>query len=230
MTNGQGNLKLGVDVAAREFTLEELGAQEAFFELAERFQGYVAQKLRELLGEPAYDQRIFTTEERRRRAEALKQCAYDGAYDARQRHANWCSMHNELGWKHGPVFDPKNKQHPNLVPWDALPLDARVKADIFALVSVFTADILKLAVQHLSRAEKYESIRVLAHMPLDENDVPEEKLMERLTAIAQLCEGDNAPYVNEVLERFNRIYEREQGLFGYDDSVAAITEVLTVGR
>lgn len=231
MTTVQGDLQMGEAFAAREMTSSELAAQAEFFRLAERFQGYVAQKLRELLREPAYDQRIFNDVERTRRAQALMKCAYDGAFDSKERHKNWCDMHTAQGWVFGPEFRPDLKQHNNLVPWEELPVEARVKADIFALVAVFTADILKLAIQHLSRAEQVQQIRVLANLPLDENDVPEEVMSKRLTAIAELLEGDTDSFVNEVLARVNVIRERSTFLKETpDDVVSALTEALTVGR
>lgn len=226
-----GDLKLGSEQAARELTSDEKLARDAFFLHAERFQGFIAAKLRELLGEPAYDQRIFNGEERRRRAEALMKCAYDGAFNSIQRHESWCEMHREQGWVFGPEFRPDLKQHPNLVPWEKLPLEARVKADIFAIVAEFTATIFKLAVMRFSRAEVIQQVRLLANMPLDENDVPEEKFSERLSAIADLVEGKNVGFVGEVLERVNTIRERSQQIKETpDDVMNALTEALTVGR
>ena len=205
MTDEQLRLPLGVEESTRGLSANELQAQRAMFALAERFQGYVAAKLRELLGEPAYDQRIFNDAEKARRTDALMQCAYDGSIQSpRERHSDWCRMHMEQGWMYGPTFDPVNKRHPNLRPWDELPLDARVKADIFCLVATFTADMFSMAVEHLSREPKYMQLRVLARTPMDENDVPEEVLAERLEAVGQLCDGDAAPFVQVVVNNVKR--------------------------
>lgn len=100
----------------------------------EQMQGEIAHELRTLLGESAYDQRIFTPVERARRIEAMKQAASDEGDDA-SRHEKWCEMHVEQGWQYGPEFDPSKKTHPNLMPWDGLPASTRSKARIFTIVS-----------------------------------------------------------------------------------------------
>jgi hypothetical protein len=137
----------------RDLLPHELILRDELFTVAERFQGLVAGKLRELLGEPAYDQSMFNMEQRVRRAEALFQCAYTASFDSRERHASWCLMHSEQGWTYGPEFRPDLKQHPNLVPWEELPTEAKVKADIFAYVAHFTADLFALAADRYTYAQ-----------------------------------------------------------------------------
>lgn len=106
----------------------------------ERAQGKIAGKLRELLGETAYDERIFTAEERQRRIDALKQCAAENTSDE-SRHAAWCKMHTDNGWVFGEKFDPQAKTHPNLLPWEQLPHSTRVKAAIFAIMAELAAEL-----------------------------------------------------------------------------------------
>lgn len=100
----------------------------------EQMQGQIAQVLRQLLGEEQYDQRIFTDEERARRIDALKLVA-NKDLDMNASHQAWLDMHVEQGWTYGPEFLPSEKKHPNIKPWDELPLSTRAKATIFAIVA-----------------------------------------------------------------------------------------------
>lgn len=52
----------------------------------------------------------------------------------RQLHENWCTYYLALGWRYGPDKDRAEKTHPNLVSWDALPPEQRLKDVIFARV------------------------------------------------------------------------------------------------
>jgi len=104
--------------------------------LMERMQGEIAREIRVLLGEEAYDQRMFTAEERACRVEAMKKCAAERTDDA-TRHEAWMKMHFEQGWVYGPEFKPSEKQHPNLLPWDELPASTRSKARIFDIISKY---------------------------------------------------------------------------------------------
>lgn len=113
------------------------------WELAERMQGDIAREIRVMLGEETYDPRIFTDAERARRVQALKLCA-DESTDAAARHASWVRMHVEGGWTYGPEFNPAIKQHPNLKPWDELPQSTRSKAEIFAIVARYAAQLAAL--------------------------------------------------------------------------------------
>jgi RyR domain len=113
------------------------------WELAERMQGDIAREIRVLLGEEKYDPRIFTDAERERRVHALKLCA-DESTDAAARHRAWMTMHTVDGWTYGPEFNPAIKQHPNLKPWDELPQSTRSKAEIFAIVARYAAQIAAL--------------------------------------------------------------------------------------
>lgn len=110
------------------------------FEIMEKAQGQVAAKIRELLGESSYDQRIFTNEERRRRVDAMRTCAEHQTSDE-ERHASWLQMHLDGGWVYGAEFDPARKTHPNLLPWDQLPAETRIKAQVFAILANAASEI-----------------------------------------------------------------------------------------
>lgn len=111
------------------------------WELFERMQAEIAREIRVMLGEEQYDQRLFNDAERARRVDALIQCATDSQQTPQQRHEAWCQMHVENGWQYGPEFKPAEKLHPNLMPWDALPAEARSKANIFAVVANYAAEV-----------------------------------------------------------------------------------------
>jgi hypothetical protein len=109
-------------------------SNDQLWALFEQMQGEIAREIRVMLGEEAYDQRIFTAEERARRVEALKKCAFSEQLDE-ERHESWCQMHRDSGWTYGPEFRPDLKQHNNLLPWNELPASTRSKANIFAIVA-----------------------------------------------------------------------------------------------
>jgi len=114
---------------------------ELIWAIAERMQAEIAREIRVLLGEEAYDQRIFTREETRRRIHALKDCAESSRSDA-ERHESWMAMHRESGWEYGPELLPAEKKHPNLLPWDELPQNTRSKARIFNIVAQYTGKLI----------------------------------------------------------------------------------------
>jgi hypothetical protein len=109
--------------------------------LTERMQAEIAREIRVLLGEEQYDQRIFTEAETARRVEALQRCAAMHTTDA-ERHTSWMEMHHASGWMYGPMLDPANKLHPNLLPWDELPASTRSKAKIFDICARYAAAIV----------------------------------------------------------------------------------------
>jgi len=113
---------------------------ETVWEIFERMQGEIAREIRVLLGEEAYDQRIFTAAERERRVQAMQKCAAEQTTDA-ERHDAWIAMHVEQGWVYGDEFNPSKKTHPNLKPWGELPASTRSKARIFDICSKYAAEI-----------------------------------------------------------------------------------------
>ena len=55
-----------------------------------------------------------------------------------QSHENWLKEKWEEGWKFGPVKDPEKKEHPCMLPYDALPVEQKLKDYIFcAIVEAF---------------------------------------------------------------------------------------------
>lgn len=46
-------------------------------------------------------------------------------------HESWCEFKLKDGWVYGDVKDAEKKTHPCLVDYDELPLDQRVKDDLF---------------------------------------------------------------------------------------------------
>jgi hypothetical protein len=51
-----------------------------------------------------------------------------------QSHASWLSEKELTGWTWGPVKDPAKKQHPCMVPYEALPMMQRLKDCLYGLV------------------------------------------------------------------------------------------------
>ncbi|UVF61470.1 hypothetical protein SEA_DALANDE_57 [Gordonia phage DalanDe] len=46
-------------------------------------------------------------------------------------HRQWVMVKEALGWTYGPVKDFEAKTHPQLVPWDELPILQRAKDQLF---------------------------------------------------------------------------------------------------
>jgi hypothetical protein len=49
-------------------------------------------------------------------------------------HENWMEEKIEEGWTYGPIKDAQKKEHPNLVPFDQLPEEQKVKDVLFKAV------------------------------------------------------------------------------------------------
>jgi hypothetical protein len=107
---------------------------EQIWAIVERMQGDIAVEIRQMLGETVLSHELFSDEQRARRIQAMKMCAADSLSEE-ERHLQWVEMHREAGWVYGPLFDPKTKQHPNMVPWSELPAESRYKARIFCIVA-----------------------------------------------------------------------------------------------
>lgn len=53
-------------------------------------------------------------------------------------HENWLEEKVRDGWSYGPVKDPVAKQHPCFMPYDNLPVEQRMKDNLFiAIVNCF---------------------------------------------------------------------------------------------
>lgn len=134
---------------------------QRIWEIAEKTQGLVAAKIRQMLGEAPLDgERLFTPEQRERRIKAMQLCARESTND-QERHLSWVKMHIDDGWVYGPDFDPLRKQHPNLVPWGELPEPVKIKAQIFDIFSRM-ADDLSSYMANCAVAEAVEKICVAA--------------------------------------------------------------------
>ena len=57
-----------------------------------------------------------------------------GNFGPEASHISWMKQKLEEGWVYGPVKDPENKQHPCIVPFDALPREQQAKDFIFRAV------------------------------------------------------------------------------------------------
>ena len=46
-------------------------------------------------------------------------------------HNSWTRKYRDMGWKYGPEYDPENRIHPDLVPYDKLDPKEKVKDEVF---------------------------------------------------------------------------------------------------
>jgi hypothetical protein len=60
---------------------------------------------------------------------------------ASAQHDLWCRARTAEGWIYGPVKDEETQQHPNLVPYTALPLAQRLKDTLFKNIVVALAPL-----------------------------------------------------------------------------------------
>ena len=51
-----------------------------------------------------------------------------------QSHDSWLAVKEAEGWTYGPVKDASKKEHPCMVPYDALPVEQRTKDFLFGAV------------------------------------------------------------------------------------------------
>lgn len=110
--------------------------EQLVWSLFERMQGEIAREIRNMLGEPPYDQKLFDEAQRQRRVESLKTVAADPRGEV-ERHESWMAQHLAAGWTQGPEFNPALKQHTNLVPFDQLPEATKSKVRIFDIVAKY---------------------------------------------------------------------------------------------
>lgn len=47
-------------------------------------------------------------------------------------HDSWLNEKKDTGWKYGPVKDAEKKEHPCFVPYEELPLEQRLKDELFS--------------------------------------------------------------------------------------------------
>lgn len=189
---------------ARELTPQELEAQRSYFELAEKFQGMLAGRVRAMLGEPPYDQRLFDEEQRKRRTDSLMQEAYSEVTGPAAKHELWIEQHKALGWTYGPKFDPAKKEHDNLKPWEELPSTTKFKIELFALVAHFTREAFELGVSAFSGSDAETADSFAADEILQQ--------IEDIAARDETLPNDGSP--NAYTD-------------GWNNAIDAVTEALT---
>lgn len=51
--------------------------------------------------------------------------------DPKEAHDSWWEKYKEMGWKYGETYDPENKTHPDMVPYEDLDPREKVKDEVF---------------------------------------------------------------------------------------------------
>jgi hypothetical protein len=87
----------------------------------------------EAIGDPVPDSWSGASEAMRESARQGTALALQGVTSAEQ-HEAWCTARRSSGWTLGPSKDEEKKEHPNLVPYDQLPAEQRVKDRLFQMV------------------------------------------------------------------------------------------------
>ncbi|WP_374215312.1 RyR domain-containing protein [Streptomyces sp. NEAU-Y11] len=104
--------------------------------------------VQQIVGDPAPSSEWATSSWRERQATT------QGVYRAlegrtpQQLHQDWCDHKVAHGWRFGPVKSEQARTHPCLVPYEDLPMEQRIKDEIFLAI----ADILAPHVQVPRRA------------------------------------------------------------------------------
>ena len=57
-------------------------------------------------------------------------------------HNSWMKKYFEMGWKYGEKYDPENKIHPDLVPYNKLTLEEQVKDEVFVRLVEIARDCI----------------------------------------------------------------------------------------
>lgn len=73
----------------------------------------------------------LTDEEKLRFVDAVNRLRHNSMVTPAEQHAAWCVARREQGWVLGPRKDEQKREHPNLVPYDALPKEQKVKDKLF---------------------------------------------------------------------------------------------------
>ena len=57
-------------------------------------------------------------------------------------HDSWMKKYFEMGWKYGEKYDPKNKIHPDLVPYNELNPKEKIKDEVFVRLVEIAKDCI----------------------------------------------------------------------------------------
>jgi len=60
-----------------------------------------------------------------------RQCSEQNTESPDELHESWMQSYIAMGWTYGPVYDPEQKTHPDLVPYSELDPTERNKDEIF---------------------------------------------------------------------------------------------------
>lgn len=74
----------------------------------------------------------------------LKYSSMDKLPSPEEAHNSWCQSYKDMGWKYGEVRDVIAKTHPDMVPFDELPIDERDKDEVFLYIIDLAKKILEV--------------------------------------------------------------------------------------
>lgn len=60
-----------------------------------------------------------------------KECSRERCSDPKKLHEDWVVAYRKMGWVYGEIYDPKNKTHPDMVPYAELGRLERDKDAVF---------------------------------------------------------------------------------------------------
>lgn len=86
------------------------------------------------LGEHALPWNSIPHEEQGSVADGVEYVLSVGPLEPEEIHERWVAEKLERGWKLGEKHDRFDKTHPNLVPWEELPLSQQVKDRLFLAI------------------------------------------------------------------------------------------------
>lgn len=92
---------------------------------------------------------------RKQFSEAIERLCADDAPPTtpEKEHDSWWRAYEKMGWKYGPVRDPKAKTHPDMVPYDDLSELEREKDEIFLALCEMARKFIVEEIAKISPAE-----------------------------------------------------------------------------
>ena len=115
------------------------------WEACERAHAEVAAMVRHILDESSNPKDVIGIEIQDSRIHVMKQVAAEKVKDPALRHKQWFNDYTKMGWVYGDRFDADKKIHPNLLPWNELPKEVKIKADIFTVFAGLADKLSTLA-------------------------------------------------------------------------------------